>query len=67
MGALISGASVAKPPSGTSDAVFPITFFNSSIQPVAVSFSIIEAEWPEVKARLEAKLAAKARGNAGEG
>jgi len=33
----------------------------------SVSFSIIEAEWPDVKAQLEAKLAAKARGNAGEG
>src|SRR5688500_1866657 len=33
----------------------------------SICFSIIESEWPEVKARLEAKLAQKAKGNAGEG
>jgi hypothetical protein len=33
----------------------------------SVCFSIIEAEWPEVKAGLEAKLEQKAKGSAVEG
>lgn len=42
MGALIGGTAVAKPSSGTADAVFTVTFYNSSAQPVAVNFATID-------------------------
>ncbi len=39
MGAIMSGTAVAKPPSGTANAVFMATFYNTSNQPVAVNFT----------------------------
>ena len=42
MGALISGTAVAKPASGTANAVFAVTFFNADTQPVAVNFNTLD-------------------------
>jgi probable HAF family extracellular repeat protein len=39
MGATITGTALAKPPSGTANAVFTVTFNNSGNQPVAVNFN----------------------------
>ena len=42
LGATITGTAVAKPPSGTANAVFTITFNNSGSQPVAVNFNTVD-------------------------
>lgn len=39
LGAFITGTAVAKPPSGTANAVFAVTFNNPGSQPVAVNFN----------------------------
>jgi len=42
MGALINNAAVAKPASGTADAVFGVTFYNTGTQPVDVNFTAVD-------------------------